>query len=411
MNLNRKHAKQIQSSSSTSKRTLDMQHRAHVSVLEERQSHVAALHTEAASLDTEIERLELDLRDVSLDRRDSIIDDIIRLKDRRIELRDRLRTAREGGPVDYFTKTADILYQYYDMFEAGASQAPAPHAPAPAPPAMSILRYFAPAPEAAAPAVAQQSETSSAEAASSKKNKVELMDKFLEHTEPNYVKHIDATVKCQCQHCGSERVSIIAHDGYVWCMECNTIEYIIIDHDKPSYKDPPKEVSYFAYKRINHLQEWLSQVQGKETTEIPEEIYDKILYEIKKQRISNMADLTQAKLRSILKKMKENKYYEHTAHILNRLNGMPAMHMPPELEERIRSMFKQIQTPFLKHAPSQRKNFLSYSYVLRKLVQLLDREDLMVNFKTLKSRQKTYAMDMTWKKICEELDWPFIQTI
>jgi hypothetical protein len=28
-----------------------------------------------------------------------------------------------------------------------------------------------------------------------------------------------------------------------------------------------KEISYFAYKRINHFQEWISQIQGKETTD------------------------------------------------------------------------------------------------------------------------------------------------
>ena len=31
------------------------------------------------------------------------------------------------------------------------------------------------------------------------------------------------------------------------------VDYIVIDSDKPSYKDPPKEISYFAYKRINHF--------------------------------------------------------------------------------------------------------------------------------------------------------------
>ena len=35
----------------------------------------------------------------------------------------------------------------------------------------------------------------------------------------------------------------------------------------------------------------------KETTEIPEEIYNKILIELKKERIENMALLTKEKLR------------------------------------------------------------------------------------------------------------------
>ena len=46
----------------------------------------------------------------------------------------------------------------------------------------------------------------------------------------------------------------------------------------------------------------------KESTEIPKEVFDKILVEIKKERITNMVKITQTKLRKILKKLKLNKY-------------------------------------------------------------------------------------------------------
>ena len=37
-----------------------------------------------------------------------------------------------------------------------------------------------------------------------------------------------------------------------------------------------KDTSHFSYKRINHFQrEWCNQVQGKESTDIPDEIFDK----------------------------------------------------------------------------------------------------------------------------------------
>ena len=70
------------------------------------------------------------------------------------------------------------------------------------------------------------------------------------------------------------------------CERCGELNYIVIDSDKPSYKDPPKEISYFAYKRINHFNEWLAQFQAKETTEIPQDLYDQILIEIKKERMT-----------------------------------------------------------------------------------------------------------------------------
>lgn len=129
----------------------------------------------------------------------------------------------------------------------------------------------------------------------------------------------------------------------------------------------------------------ISQIQGRESTDISPELYDQILVEIKKQKITNMADLTYAKIKEILRKLRANKYYEHVPHILNKLTGMPIPHFEPEFEEKLRSMFKQIQPLFLRHAPSHRKNFLSYSYVLHKLVQLLGRDDYTSLFPTLKS--------------------------
>jgi hypothetical protein len=214
-----------------------------------------------------------------------------------------------------------------------------------------------------------------------------------------------------CAHCGCQERTTQLQDGYVFCNSCFTVEYILIDHEKPSYKDPPKEVSYFAYKRINHFNEWLNQVQGKETTDIPEEVYDAILLEIKKQKLYNMAALTQKQIKSILKKLRYNRYYEHRAHIMHRLNGMPTPHLPQELEDRLRHMFCQIQVPFLKHAPPSRKNFLSYSFCLNKLMQLLEQDQYLDSFPLLKSREKLHAQDLIWKKICNELGWDFIPSL
>ena len=59
-----------------------------------------------------------------------------------------------------------------------------------------------------------------------------------------------------------------------------------MEHEKPSYKEPPKEVCFYAYKRINHFREILAQFQAKETTQIPDEVLDNIKLQIKKERIT-----------------------------------------------------------------------------------------------------------------------------
>ena len=45
--------------------------------------------------------------------------------------------------------------------------------------------------------------------------------------------------------------------------------------------------------------------------------------------------------------------------------------MSPELEEKLCSLFMDIQRPYAKHCPDDRVNFLNYYYVLYKMCELL----------------------------------------
>jgi hypothetical protein len=213
-----------------------------------------------------------------------------------------------------------------------------------------------------------------------------------------------------CRWCGNE-ATLLPNDALLICEQCGRQEKILIDINRPGYKEPMKDSSYFNYKKINHLNEWLAQFQAKESTDIPTEVYDRILLEIRKERITNVANLKADKLRKILKKLSLNKYYEHIPHIINRLNGLPPPRLSPEDEESIRQMFRDIQTPFMKHCNPERKNFLSYSYVLHKFCLILNKREFIDCFPLLKSREKLYEMDQTWKKICADLGWEFHRSI
>ena len=173
----------------------------------------------------------------------------------------------------------------------------------------------------------------------------------------------------------------------------------------------PPEISYFAYKRSNHFNEWLSQIQAHEKTDISPELFDRLLAEIKKERITNLSLLTPEKIRAYLKKLGYNKYYEHIPYIICRLNGKKPPKITPEIEEKLRQMFKEIQEPFIKHRPKNRKNFLSYSYVLHKFVELLSHDELLVLFPLLKSREKLHEQDLIWAAVCKELKWEFIKSV
>ena len=92
-----------------------------------------------------------------------------------------------------------------------------------------------------------------------------------------------------------------------------------------------------------------------------------IFYE---QRLK-ITDITTEKVRAALKAKRQRRYYENVQLIHSLITGQQPMRFTPEQEARLRAMFSQIQDPFEKNCPSTRKNFLSYSYVLYKFVELL----------------------------------------
>jgi hypothetical protein len=242
--------------------------------------------------------------------------------------------------------------------------------------------------------------------------KQKLYNKYMSLIEDNYIpEDSDEEVNYDCCNYCLYEMKLNQNTGILICDNCGIEEQIIIDSDKPSYKDPPKEITSFCYKRINHLNEFLAQFQAKETTDIPEEIYNEILLEIKKERIINMVELTPDKLRILLKKIKRNDYYEHVPYIINQLNGLPPPIISSNIEEVVRSMFKEIQIPFEKHRPKGRKNFLSYNYVMYKFFELLELDEYIHCFQLLKSRNKLHQQDMIWKNICNDLQWQYIPSL
>ena len=166
----------------------------------------------------------------------------------------------------------------------------------------------------------------------------------------------------------------------------------------------------YEYKRINHLNDWMSSFQGAESVVISNEIIMLVDSEVRKQRI-NKKSLKPSDIKTILKKLKLNKYYEHTAAILARVTGTKPVSLPEETQDRIRRMFIQAETTFKDLPNKNRINFLSYSYLLHKFMQLVGRHDLCDYFPLLKSRQKLWNQEQIWKKICEANGWKFIPSM
>ena len=237
-----------------------------------------------------------------------------------------------------------------------------------------------------------------------------IVQKYLSNIDETFI-DMNSFVRCTdiCQHCFKGELIPLDDEGVLICNVCAVNIPYLIENEKPSYKEPPKEVCFYAYKKINHFKEILAQFQGKETTQIPDDVIDQIHLQIKKERIS-LEQLTHYKTKEILKKLGFNKYYEHIAFIKNKLGLKPPV-FSPELEETLCNLFMEIQSPYAKTCPDYRVNFLNYYYVLFKFCELLGEEQYLDSIPLLKDREKLIEQDETWKKMCIELDWEFIPTV
>lgn len=215
-----------------------------------------------------------------------------------------------------------------------------------------------------------------------------------------------------CHYCNSGEFIHQEEEGILICnnSQCGKFVTHIVDGSKPFNKEPPNEISYTAYIRLNHFKEILSQFQAKETTQISPEIIDLIRARIKKERITDLSKLNYEIMRDILRKLSLNKYFEHIQYI-NSIFGVKPPVMSEALIETLCVLFIEIQPKFSIYCPANRTNLLSYSYILHQLCVLLDQKQYLPYITTLKDIEKQRQNDAIWYLICKSLDWQYFPTI
>lgn len=238
-----------------------------------------------------------------------------------------------------------------------------------------------------------------------------LLEQYLYKVDKDYIKTIDKDESyIKCPQCNKER-TLNMGESLLECHQCGVTDFIYIDCDKPSYKDPPPEQSNYAYKEINHFKEWLAYAQAKESTEIPNEIFCKILLEIKKIRIKNLAKLTKQHIRDFLRKIGYAKYYEHSPLILMKLTNIRPIRISDHLERKLIEMFTEVLMVYRSVKPNERTNFFSYSYILYKFLELLEFDEYKDYFTLFKGNENLKNQDKIFAKICKIIRWQFIPSI
>lgn len=131
----------------------------------------------------------------------------------------------------------------------------------------------------------------------------------------------------------------------------------------------------FCYKRTHRFQEILSTLQAK-NTKVPDYVISAVKRKIQKEQP----------------------------------NGTRSVTIPKEVEEKLREMFEKIQDPFdraKRDICPQRVSFMSYNFVLHKMLQLIGRDDLAIHFPMIKSHENLLIQEKLWEHICNQLGWEY----
>lgn len=322
--------------------------------------------------------------------------------DQKMEIKDKIKDAGEqlkkyrSMKNDYLLNNASYIFNYFEekkKISAGGESGN-----------KNILNSF----------FKIKSESSNVSTSPKYQNAKNLYQNYWTNVSKDYVNMWDAPIAVDvCHKCGTGELIPQEDEGIMICnnKQCGTYIQYIVDNEKPVYKEPPNEVTYNAYVRLNHFKEILSQFQAKETTQIPIHVIEAIRSRIKKERIQDLVnEINYEKMREILKKLGFNRYFEHIQYI-NSIFGIKPPVMSDELQDTLCILFIEIQEPWAIHCPIYRTNFFNCTYTLFQLCVLLNQTQYLPYIPMMKDREKQLEQDMVWKKVCDTLDWEFVPTV
>ena len=167
----------------------------------------------------------------------------------------------------------------------------------------------------------------------------------------------------------------------------------------------------YLYQRLNHFKTWIKRTQGKETTTISPEITEMVKKELRKERITDMSKVDHIKIKTILKKLRKNRYYNHCVQITTMVTGKAPPQMTDQQEETLVQMFEKVQIPFEKKIKGKkRQNMLSYSFLIHKFLQIMSLDEYLPYFPLLVSADKIQVQDSIWQELCKEVNFEFIKS-
>jgi len=238
---------------------IDNKHQELIRKFHDNKTRKIELHKELQDVQNEIKNLDsIANQNIS----DEQLNQKFDLKEKLIDIeREISNISTIEDPQLYYLNTGHILFQYYNMCNEPVIVPDVEKTPfivEKGPLSKSILDFFKNDNEYQLNKNITYTSNQKSENQKQRRvlTKTEMMDKYMNYVDTRYIsdKNKEDDIEI-CRKCNAQKYFINA-EGIMICQKCGAQEYVLIDCDKPSYKEPPKEIAYFAYKRINHFKSW-----------------------------------------------------------------------------------------------------------------------------------------------------------
>ena len=191
------------------------------------------------------------------------------------------------------------------------------------------------------------------------------------------------------------------------CIKCGVFEYYPV-HVQSYNHTMRYSRRKCIYKRSDNFKVILDQFFYGLKQRVPDDVMKAIRNEIcnRDNILYNYTiPLTIPILECILKRNKMMKYKNSIYFIFFKLKSQPLPYITITEKDTMLNMFNVVSNIYDKYKPNDRKSFLNYSFVLKKLLIVLGKNDYAKYIPPLKTNSKRKELERVWELITKDPEW------
>ena len=209
-----------------------------------------------------------------------------------------------------------------------------------------------------------------------------------------------------CIDCNMEMTTDYQKSTLV-CMKCGLCEYYQVYVTSYNHTMKPSRRKCF-YKRSDNFKVILNQFLYGGKQLVPNDVMEMIRDEIHNETnilYNYTIPITIPILECILKRNELTMYKGSLYYIYFKLSGKSFLHITTKGYNTIFNIFNTVSSIYDKYKPKDRKSFLNYHFVLKKLLIMLEKVEYAKCIPPLKTCSKQNELERVWELITKDPEW------